>query len=217
MSKTISKLSKLINPSSFLQIDVVKGYIYVDKAGELVNKYHDHDSAPQFQMNLGGLIIKNPTNKISEIKISPQVIWMKFTSISSLDSIIRIYCGELERICQILNIDKFTRIGWRNYFIFDFPNIDTQKKYFEKLNHISNTKLSIIRCELTTNQAFKSNLIIQPVVKNDEPKIHSVLFDVDVFLNNKNDIADSQKTLEKFRQYLTNDKPFLDIINNTFI
>jgi len=75
MSKTIQKLNKLKNPESFIQINTIKGFKYVDRAGEIVNAYHKNNSAPQFQMGLNGLVIEQPKDKIDELKINAQVIW----------------------------------------------------------------------------------------------------------------------------------------------
>ncbi len=40
MSKTIKKLNKLNNLESFIQIDTIKGFKYIDRAGEIVNTYY---------------------------------------------------------------------------------------------------------------------------------------------------------------------------------
>ncbi len=40
MSKRIKKLGKLIHDHSFFQINIIKGYKYIDRAGEIVNMYH---------------------------------------------------------------------------------------------------------------------------------------------------------------------------------
>ena len=57
MVKTITKINNLVNAESFLQVNFVKGYKYVDRAGEIVNYFHTSDKkAPNFVMNLQGLI-----------------------------------------------------------------------------------------------------------------------------------------------------------------
>ena len=45
MSKVIQKLNKLKNPESFFQINTIKGFKYVDRAGEIVNAYHKNNFA----------------------------------------------------------------------------------------------------------------------------------------------------------------------------
>ena len=84
MSNTIQKLNKLKNHESFMQINTVKGFKYIDKAGEIVNQYHTENIVPNFEMNLNGLIIKEPKSKIYELKITSQMIWAKFNEIDSL-------------------------------------------------------------------------------------------------------------------------------------
>ncbi|MDP2933714.1 MAG: hypothetical protein Q8N81_06325, partial [bacterium] len=67
MTKTIAKLNKLNNPESFIQINTIKGFKYVDKAGEIVNAYHKKNAAPQFAMGLNGLVIEQPKDKIDQL------------------------------------------------------------------------------------------------------------------------------------------------------
>jgi hypothetical protein len=68
MSKTISKLNKLNNPESFIQINMIKGFKYIDNAGENVNAYHKNNPAPQFNMGLNGLIINEQKDKAESLK-----------------------------------------------------------------------------------------------------------------------------------------------------
>lgn len=217
MSKTIQKLNKLKNPESFLQINTVRGFKYIDKAGEIVNEYHKKDIAPVFSMNLDGLIIKDPKEKIEELKITPQTIWAKFFEVDSLDSIARMFHQEIEKIIKILEIEKISRIGWRNYFIYDFINEEKQNQYFEKLLATKDLKFSIASFEIKTGNRIKANLIIQPVIKNDEQKTRGVLFDVDVFQKEEVGVSNIDNILESFHKYLIDENGFLKILNDTFI
>ena len=98
MSKAIQKLNKLKNPESFIQVNTIKGFKYVDKAGEIVNAYHKNNSAPQFQMGLNGLVVEQPKDKIDELRVTAQVIWAKFSEINSLDLISTLFAKESENI-----------------------------------------------------------------------------------------------------------------------
>lgn len=74
MNKVIQKLNKLKNPESFIQLDTIKGFKYIDKAGEIVNIYHRNNSAPKFQMGLNSLVIEQPKDKIDQLKVTANVI-----------------------------------------------------------------------------------------------------------------------------------------------
>jgi len=217
MSKTIQKLNKLKNPESFLQINTIRGFKYIDKAGEIVNEYHKKDTAPVFSMNLDGLIIKDPKEKIEELKITPQTIWAKFSEVDSLDSVARMFSLEAERIIKILEVGNISRIGWRNYFIFDFINEEKQNQYFEKIFLIKKSKLNVASFEVTTEKQFKVNLVIQPVIKNDEQKTRGVLFDIDIFQKENITTDNIHNILKTFREYLIDENGFLKVINDTFI
>jgi len=216
MSKTIQKLNKLKNPESFIQINTIKGFKYVDKAGEIVNAYHKNNSAPQFQMGLNGLVIEQPKDKIDELKVTTQVIWAKFNEIDSLDSISTLFAKESESILEILEVEKISRVGWRNYFVHEFLNKEKQDEYLKKFTVIDNTKPTVIRLEIKTSKDFSANLMLQPVIKNDENKTSGILFDIDIFQNGEFEPKDISKLLREFRQYLADENGFLSIVNNTF-
>jgi len=216
MSKTIQKLNKLKNPESFMQINTIKGFKYVDRAGEIVNAYHKNNSAPQFQMGLNGLVIEQPKDKIDELKITAQVIWAKFSEIDSLDSISTLFAKESENILKILEVEKISRIGWRNYFVHEFLNKEKQDEYLKKFTVIKDTKPTVVRLEIKTGKDFSANLMLQPVIKNDENKTSGILFDIDIFQNGEFEPKDISNLLREFRQYLADENGFLNVVNNTF-
>jgi len=216
MSKTIQKLNKLKNSEAFIQINTIKGFKYVDKAGEIVNAYHKNNSVPQFQMGLGGLVIEQPKDKIDELKITSLIIWARFSEIDSLDMISNLFSKEAESILKILEVEKISRVGWRNYFVYEFQNKEKQDDYLKKFTVIKDTKPSIIRLEIKTGKDFSANLMLQPVIKNDTEKTPGILFNIDVFQNKEIEPKDISKLLKEFRQYLADENGFLSVVNNTF-
>ena len=216
MSKAIQKLNKLKNPESFIQVNTIKGFKYVDKAGEIVNAYHKNNSAPQFQMGLNGLVVEQPKDKIDELRVTAQVIWAKFSEINSLDLISTLYAKESENILKILEVEKISRVGWRNYYVHEFLNKEKQNEYLKKFTVIKDTKPTIVRLEIKTDKDFSVNLMLQPIIKNDKSKTAGILFDIDIFQNGEFGPKDISKLLKEFRQYLADENGFLNVVNNTF-
>lgn len=216
MNKTIAKLNKLNNPESFIQINTIKGFKYVDKAGEIVNAFHKKNVAPQFAMGLNGLVIEQPKDKIDQLKVTAQVIWEKFSEIDSLDMILNLFSTDAESILKILEVEKISRIGWRNYFVYEFSSKEKQDEYLKKFTVIDKTKPLLIRLEIKTDKDFSASLMVKPVIKTDTDKTHGVLFDVDIFQNGEFESKNISKLLKEFRQYLADENGFLSVINNTF-
>jgi len=216
MSKTIQKLNRLKNPESFIQINTIRGYKYIDKAGEIINSYHRNKIAPQFQMDLSGLVIEQPIDKIDILKVTSQVIWAKFNEIDSLDSISTLYGKESEKILKILEVDKISRIGWRNYFVYEFLSKEKQEEYLTKIVLIKSAIPSAIRLELKIGKDFSANLLLQPVVKNNTEKTTGILFDIDIFQNGEFEPNNITTILKGFKKYLIDQNGFLGLINNTF-
>lgn len=216
MSKVIQKLNKLNNPESFIQVNTIKGFKYVDRAGEIVNAYHKKNVAPLFTMSLNGLVIEEPAEKANQLKITSQALWMKFTEVDSLDMVANIFSKEAEKVFKILEVEEMSRIGWRNYFIYEFADKDAQTKYLAKFTAISDTTPALVKMELKTGKDFGANLVLQPVLKNDDNKTPGVLFDVDVFKSGVIKRSDVGSLLKGFREYLADNNGFLTIVNKSF-
>lgn len=216
--KTIQKINKLKNPESFFQVNTVKGFKYVDRAGEIVNNYHKEDKIPAFSMGLEGLVIQKPKDKIDTLKITSQTIWMKFSEIDSMDMTIRSFSEEVNKIVKILEVEKINRIGWRNFFIYDFLDKTKQDEYFKKLVTIKDLKLSTASFKIETNKDFDLNLVVQPVIKNDDQLTTGVLFDVDIYQTKEIDIENIEKILSSFRKYMQDEENgLINILNETFL
>jgi len=216
MSKTISKLNKLNNPASFIQVNTIKGFKYVDRAGEIVNSYHRKNLPPQFSMALNGLDIIKPVDKIEQLKITPETFWMKSEEVDSLDMFSSIFKKELEKVLKILEVEEVSRIGWRNYFIYEFADESAQKEYLKKFTVIDATNPIMVRLEIKTGKDFSANLILRPVIKNNTEKTPGVLFDIDLFKNGDTKVEEVYSILRVFQKYLGDENGFLDLINKTF-
>jgi len=213
MSNKINKLNQLKNTESFIQAHTIKGFKYIDKAGEIVNFYHRKNEIPSFSMNLDGLIIEKPMEKIETLKITPTFVWMKFIEIDTLDNISRIYSTELEKICNILEIKQVSRLGWRNYFVYEFINTKQAEKTFERLKILNKTKTEFIRLKIDTDKSFEGTLMLQPLARSDNPEKKAMLFDVDLFKRGETDIKDTQIILRTFREYLQSNGGFLNLVD----
>ena len=167
-------------------------------------------------MDLSGLVIQEPKDKIEQLKITAQVVWAKFAEPDSLDMISTLFSKEAETILRILEVEKISRIGWRNYFVYEFANQAKQDEYLKRFTVIKETKPSIIRLEVKTGKDFNANLVIQPVIKNDEAKTPGILFDVDIFQTGEIEMSDVSTTLKSYKQYLADDNGFLSVVNSTF-
>lgn len=213
MKNKIRKLGNLKNPESFIQVNTIKGFKYIDKAGEVVNNFHKDDRPPQFTMSLHELIIQKPHDKIETLKVSSQILWMKFSIIETLDSVSSIFLQETENILSIFDVTKVNRIGWRNYFIYEFTDKSEQENSLNKLTPINGHKVSSINLALDTQHNFKANLGVQPVIKKETQNIYGLLFDVDIYQESVINFKEIRKILNNFKSYLTHDDCFLNVVN----
>ena len=187
MSEKKKKISHLFHQDSFLQVNFIKGYKYIDKAGEIVNVFHNDNKVPAFNMDLNGLIIYKPTLDIEAVKVSSNIFWMHLISPGSLDQVENAFIANLKIIIKILEVNKLSRIGWRNYFMYDLNDESEAEQIMKKLSPTDGLSFQ----EGIFLQKIKDvNLKIRfkKVYKNNESKTPALLFDVDGYLSNEQGI-----------------------------
>ena len=212
MSDTIKKITKLNNVENFLQVNFVKGYKYVDKAGEIVNYFHKGNVPPKFRMNLNGLELCDIGDKINTIKISPQSFWAHFLVSDSLEEIDDFFGPKVQDIIQILEVKEISRIGWRNYFVHEFNNEADREGVFKKFNPIKDTILEEIifssKCEeLDINVTLRK-------VKNEKSGLPGILIDVDFYQKYDKPIGSDKVAFQLigFKKSIRSDN-FLGLVN----
>lgn len=219
----IRKLNELTNSDSFFQVDTVKGYKYIDRAGEIVNLYHNKENIPpKFEMNLQGLIIKSPKGESNlTIKVTPNTIWGGFKAhTTTQDNMFNTFTKYVSEVSGILDIDTFKRIGWRNYFIYKLngANIDNwfpldkgkKEKHVKTLNTIN------MRIEVDIKDVnLKGNLILEPLIKEGGQE-KGVLCDIDLYTEGSFSEDDIQKTYKSMKEYLKEEEYFVTLLNEIF-
>src|SRR5438094_489759 len=117
MLNRLTKINQLRNIESFIQVNLFKGYTFIDKAGEIINHFY-RDKVPPIvpQISPNGMVIIKPDNITEELKVAPDAFWARYLNPNSLDQIASSYSKNLIDIVSILKVDEVPRVGWRNYF-----------------------------------------------------------------------------------------------------
>jgi hypothetical protein len=212
MSKKKIKFKDLIKAESYLQINLIKGFTYVDSAGKILNLYAEENRVPDHRVGLQGMVISQPTKDISEIKISSEVIWAKFNKIDSLDFITNKFISEAKRICRILDVERINRIGFRNFFVHEFKKEDDMQNKLNSMVNLDKLTLEEIRGKYKLSSEFESVLFIKSVVKNDKTKQKGIGIDVDNFSKKVENIEDAEVVLKSINRSFK-ETNFEDLIN----
>lgn len=212
----LTKINQLIKAESFLQVHFLKGYKYVDKAGELVNFFHSEDKKPPlFSMSMNSLVIKEPKGKAQEIKISPTDFWAHFVSPDSLEVMEDFFQPNADAITGILGIDEITRVGWRIYFVHEFETKEERGRTLEKFIPFKGLSLGEVYFT-TTIGGVSSNVRLRSVLKDDEGEDSTpgLLIDVDFYKKYKEPSSSTELLgeLKKFKEVVRSDD-FLDFVN----
>lgn len=198
---------------SFYQINLIKGYKYIDKAGEIVNLYCKEVKPPDFDMGLSGLNIKHPTKYIEVIKYSSDRMWIKFINTDTVDQVAQFIKEPISIIKDVQEIKNVSRIGIRNIFLLELDNINDISTLENKINIISNTNTILFRFSHSKNQVNSITDIELLVNKNDNRK-KALQVNSDVFIKENIEIDNVIKKTKDILDYFKQDIPGL--VNSLF-
>ncbi len=173
MSKKIQKINNLKKLEGFLQLNFVKGFKYIDKAGEFFNNFCEEDKFPRHVMDLTGMTIK--IDEKTQLKVSPHHLWMRFVEPDSFGYQSSKFLKKATLVNSIFEPEKYTRIGWRNYLVYEcgdiYPDIiskDCIKGEFSKIVFTKKIK------------TFDSRISVSRLVE-EGTNTKAILFDIDIF------------------------------------
>lgn len=215
---SINKINQLFIAEGFIQVNFIKGYKYIDRAGELVNYFHKDKTAPKFAMDLGGLVIYNPDEKIEEIKVSSTSFWAHFVSPDSLEVMDDFYKQKVSDIVKVLDIEEVARVGWRNYFVYEFKDETDREASLKKFIPINGMNLEEIYFTSECNK-IQLNIRIRKVLRNNDKtggvETPAILIDMDFFNKYEDNLTSDKLVTElgKIKDVIRSDE-FLVMINS---
>lgn len=208
MSKKIQKISNLKNIESFLQVNYLKGFKYIDKVGEILNLYQSESGEIAYNMSPERLIIPKPTPEIDEIKISNVDLWCHFTDPKNLGNSERIFLKEAEEILKILEIKKIVRLGWRNYYIHELVSSPSNLNSLTKLSKATTQEMHI---RLDMDDGVNSTARVKLLKQREDNKI-VLLIDLDVYMEIDIDLIESLHAFTKLKSSIESQE-ILEMIN----
>lgn len=174
MNDRIHKINNLKKTDGFLQVDFLKGFKYVDKAGEFMNAISTVDNIPDHAMSPEGMTVN--LNKKTELKVSPNQLWMHFAEPVSFDEQKKEFLKKLLLVDRMFEPEKYQRVGWRNFFVYENGIVPVQVIPSDIL--AGGTFSEVL---FTKNIAGFDSRIKLSAVKNKESGIRGILFDMDIY------------------------------------
>lgn len=207
--RKITKITNLKLVESFCQINYLKGFKYIDSAGQILNLYQKNDGTVKYQMSPDQLVIYDPTKEIQELKVANFDIWLHFTEPNNLGEVERLSLQEMSKILPIIDVEDLLRIGWRNFYILELD--DSQKNKFEKILETDGGKINGFTM-VDESKDIKLAVNVSLVIKNDHSKKPAILFDLDTFQKDKISRSTIKEKFEKIRDSINGDST-LKLIN----
>ena len=206
--KSITDL-KLFN--SFYQLNLIKGFKYIDKAGEIVNLYHNEDKPPGFILGIPGLEIKNPEKYVEVLKYSSNRLWIKFNKVDTIDQIIQFIKKPIKITKDIQEVKSVSRIGWRNYFLLELKDMQEINNIEKRLEIIPNTNTLLFRIAHSKNE-IESIIEIELLVNKENKNKKALQINLDAFIQKNIEIDDVTKETKEIMKYFKQD--FIELINH---
>ena len=205
----IKKINNLKRLEGFLQLNYLKGFKYVDKAGEFINNLYKGGKYPGHAMDPTGMIIK--FDEKTELKVSPHHLWMRFIEPDSFDYQRQDFEKKATLVNSIFEPAEYTRIGWRSYFVYECGN--TYPKVVS-LDFLSGADFGEIVFTKKLKD-FDSRISVSRIIKK-ENSAKAILFDIDIFYKEKITRDDFAKisTLLKDIEDAYKSEELLNIINS---
>lgn len=114
-------MSDLILVKAFCQANTVKGWRYLDVAGEIVNRHIDQ--LPDIEVGLNGLTMKNSSAVMDEARVSVRHIWVGFTRPATTRLVTDQAFAFINSVSESLGVAGFDRVGVRLQYLNPLPTV----------------------------------------------------------------------------------------------
>lgn len=107
---------------AFCQVNTVKGYRYLDAAGEIMNAYDDQFD--ELQVGLDGLTMRRSGAVIDEAKVSTSQVWISFTGPDTVQYVVDQATRFVRFVTETLGVTACSRYGFRTQHLLPFAATD---------------------------------------------------------------------------------------------
>jgi len=104
-------LAELVLVNAYCQVDILKGFRYLDDAGKIMNKYDD--DFPEKTVGVEGLHMVNKGGVLNELRVSPQRIWLRFAKPDTLQYVLDHAWPLIRDVAAIIDVVEARRFGLR--------------------------------------------------------------------------------------------------------
>ncbi len=182
------KLQKSAN--IFIQLNMLKGYEFLDKSGAIINLFHKDSKPPIFQMDQTGLIFAEPAVGIQSITININSIQAALLYDGNFNTVIEEFIKKADAITTVLGVGSISRIGLRTNFTHYFDEEEDFRNYFEERVKFKEFINASIVLKTKINDKFLAKIRIVPIENNKDSK-KGVLLDIDIYLEKEESMSEA--------------------------
>jgi len=213
--------------SVFLQIDLVEGFLLVDRVGHLLKTLSKRfPKGYKVNVNPSKIILSNPDAQFSEINIDPGKIWVHSEKVKDLLSLITDFKDLTNLISNEIEVVEYGRIGIRLLLVKDmsktnllsiFTRLSSKSINLIKKNFLSDNVVTTIIHSLQLRKSREVNVILKPGAKDEKEKgsTYALIADIDFSQNKKTKIEEMEKRMAELINIINKKLPkFLQDVSN---
>lgn len=121
-------LPRILN--AYVQVNLVKGFTYIDLVGRILNALSD--GYPIRSVTMDGMRLISQEAKVQEIRVSSEQIWLHFPQPEGLDFVVTESRRIIHIIADILGVSVFNRVALRAEFLVPLSSPREQILLLEK-------------------------------------------------------------------------------------
>jgi len=208
---------------SFFQANTIKGHRYLDDAGKIMNRWDSE--FPNKDVGLSGLLMRNPDAMLRELRVDNRTIWIHFSLADRLRQIIDLSIDITTEICDILEVNQFSRLGLRIQFIYDVSDVTgesgqiTDRIFVPALQDIMEGRQPQDSFQFAVNTGTQQNpvtLRVAAVEKKPEAKTpsgfpeHGLLVDADIFQTQTSYLDDLKRFMRSAQNWVDRELPKIE-------
>ena len=121
------RLADLALVNCFFQVNLVRGFRYLDDAGKIMNRWDEEFS--EKAVGLNGLVMRNPAaQSLVQVQVDTSKIWAHFRKPPTLTYVFDHAANLADEISAILGVETYRRTALRVQYVAPVGNVDSASR-----------------------------------------------------------------------------------------
>ena len=111
-------MADLVLVNAFCQVNILKGFRYLDDAGKIMNRYDDDFAEKSVGLNGLDMSTKKEDAILREMRVSSRHIWLRFSKPDTYQYVIDHGSSRIREVADIIDVSSASRFGVRLEYLY---------------------------------------------------------------------------------------------------